>query len=136
MPRETPEEVSDLLGRCTVCSRGTARRPRHHAELLGQRLQALGAAPARRKGSVLSAGAKAWVKASGVGGTNHGSNARNAFVFEHFEIATFSLLRELAERAEDAETEQVAAECLAEDVEMAATINRNWANVLTLTLAG
>ncbi len=85
---------------------------------------------------MLSAGAKTWVKASGLGSTNHGANARNAFVFEHFEIATFPLLGELAKRSDDAETEQAAAKCLAEDREMAATIDHNWENVLTLTLAG
>jgi ferritin-like metal-binding protein YciE len=70
-----------------------------------------------------------------LGGQNHGANARDAFIFEHLEIALLELLERLATRAGDPETAAVAHACLLDDQAMAAKITRNWDNVLSLTLA-
>jgi ferritin-like metal-binding protein YciE len=70
-----------------------------------------------------------------IGGQNHGASARDAFVFEHLEIASWELLEQLAERVGDQETAELARDCRAEDDEMAALIRRNFPNVLSLMLA-
>ncbi len=133
---ETSAEVAELLTRMHSAFSGHRDETAGHAARLEQRMRQLGGRTARLRIACLSSGARAWVALSGLGGQNHGANARNAFVFEHLEIASLNLLRELALRADDDRTAQLADSCRAADEEMAATINRNWTNVLTLTLAG
>lgn len=128
-------EVTDLLGRMHGVFSAHRAQTADHAGQLAARLAALDARPARGRLAGMSVGATARARLGAVGGQNHGANARDAFVFEHLEIATLHLLEQLAERTGDAETARVASACRAEDEEQAATINRNWANVLSLTLA-
>ncbi len=132
----TEAEVAELLRRMHNAFSGHRAETAGHVERLALRVTELGATPSRRRAGSFGAGARAWVAASGIGGQNHGANARNAFVFEHVEIAALKLIAELGDRAGDVETAALARHCLAEDEEMVATINRNWTNVLTLTLAG
>jgi ferritin-like metal-binding protein YciE len=132
---ETGDEVRDLLGRMHGAFSGHRAETARHVELLAERLGELGAKPRGTRVRGLSSGARAWVRASGMSGTNHGANARNAFVFEHLEVASLSLLAELAERTGDEKTAEIAKACLTDDREMAATIDRNWTNVLTLSLS-
>lgn len=132
----TSAEVSELLGRMHDAFSGHYEETKAQVDRFEARLRALGSAPAGATAAALGLGARGWVKAGSLGGTNHGANARNAFVFEHLEISSLKLLEQLAERAEDAETAALAAACCTEDEAMAATIDRNWTNVLTLSLAG
>lgn len=129
------EEVSDLLGRMHTAFGGHRRQTAEDAEKLAQCLRALGAEPARRRAGIVGLGAALRAKVGGIGGLNYGAAAREAFVFEHLEIAEGSLLEQLAVRAGDEPTAQVAREVVASDEEMAATIGRNWTNVLSLSLA-
>jgi len=133
---DTSDEVVDLLVRMHSAFSSHREETAAHVQRVGARLLELHSSPASHRASALSFGARAWVAGSGIGGQNHGGNARNAFVFEHYEIASLKLLEQLAERHGDDETLGLARSCLAEDEAMAATINRNWSNVLTLTLAG
>ncbi|MBA2239821.1 MAG: DUF892 family protein [Solirubrobacterales bacterium] len=128
-------EVAELLGRMHNVFSGHRAETAEHARRLAARLGDLGSAPAGFRTGGLSLAAKAWVLANGFGGQDHGANARNAFVFEHLEIASLSLLEQLGERQADGGTAELARHCLAQDKEMAATIDRNWTNVLTLSLA-
>lgn len=129
-------EVGELLGRMHATFGGHRTQTAEHVAAFEQRLADLGSGTASARVRSMSAGARGWVAVTGFGGQNHGSNARNAFVFEHLEIAELQLLEALAERAGDEETADLARRCRADDEEMAATINRNWTNVLILNLAG
>lgn len=128
-------EVTDLLGRMHGVFSGHRERSADHVARLQARLTALGGSPSRRRVTGMSAGATARARLGAIGGQNHGANARDAFVFEHLEIASLQLLEQLATRAGDHETAELARDLRAEDEEMAATINRNWTNVLSLMLA-
>jgi len=128
-------EVADLLGRMHGVFGAHRDATAAHAARLAERLAQLGSRPARRKLAGMSAGATARARLGGLGGQDHGANARDAFVFEHLEIAALHLLEQVAERAQDALTAQLARDCRADDEAMAATIDRNWTNVLSLTLA-
>lgn len=66
---------------------------------------------------------------------NFGAAATGAFVFEHLEIAQTHLIEQLAQRLGDEVTADLAAGIRGQDEEMAATIGRNWTNVLSLALA-
>ncbi len=128
-------EVSDLLGKMHGVFTRHREATADHAGLLAARLGALGAKPSRAKASAVGAGSAVRARAGAVGGMNFGAAARDAFVFEHLEIAQAHLLEQLAERVGDAETAGLARQIREADEEQAATINRNWTNVLTLTLA-
>lgn len=128
-------EVEDLLGRM----HGNFSRHREvtadHAGKLAVRLEELGAAPSRAKAGAVGAGSAARAYLGAIGGMDFGASARDAFVFEHLEISLAHLLEQLAARAGDEVTAPLARSIRAEDEDMAAVINRNWSNVLSLTLA-
>lgn len=128
-------EVQHLLARMTEAFGGHEDQTRAHERALRARLAELGARPSRPRQLSLCAAAVLRANLGRLRGPNHGANARDAFVFEHLEIACWEMLEQLAERAEDLETAQLARTCRGEDDEMAALIRRNFTNVLSLTLA-
>lgn len=132
---EALAEVHDLLGRMHGAFGRHREETATHAQRLADRLRSMGAAPSRPQVAAVGAGSALRARAGAVGGMNFGAAARDAFVFEHLEIAQASLLERLAERAGDEATAALAREIRTEDEAMAATINRNWTNVLSLTLA-
>jgi len=131
----TPKIVAELLARMHGAFSAHREETADQVRDLAGRLRELGGTPAGARTLGLTYGAKAWVALGGIGGQNHGANARNAFVFEHLEIASLQILRELANRNEDEVTLALANRCVKQDQEMAATIGRNWTNVSVLMLA-
>ena len=127
--------VDDLLGRMLDAFGHHRSETERHERELRARLSALGAQPSRMRELGMGAGALARVNLGRIGGQNHGANARDAFVFEHLEIAMYQLLERLAERAGDPETAELARAGRADDEDMVAKIHRNWDNVLSLMLA-
>lgn len=130
------EQVHDLLGNMLNAFGGHRAETADHVRRLEGRLAELESGPLgaiKRRG--MGAGAAIRARLGAIGGQNHGANARDAFVFEHLEIALLELLARAATRAGDDETAALAHACLVDDQEMAAKITRNWENVLSLGLA-
>lgn len=128
-------EVSDLLGRMHGAFSAHRQNTAENAELLGARIVALGDKPSAPLTQMFSVGSMARAHLGGIGGQSFGANARDAFVFEHLEIAQANLLAQLADRAQDPETAQLARKCIEDDTNQREIINRNWVNVLSLQLA-
>jgi len=106
----------------------------HHGQLLQQRLEALG--ESRSMTAEVPAVVGAWFKGMGdwARPDKPGKNARDGFVTEHLEIASYELLERLADRAGDAETARVAREIRQDEEEMANWIASHWDRFIDLTL--
>jgi ferritin-like metal-binding protein YciE len=69
-----------------------------------------------------------------VRGEQPGRDARDGYVTEHVEIATYELLERMARHAGDMDTAQVARENLADEERMARIIAGSWDKVAQLSL--
>lgn len=107
-----------------------------HAELLQERLDALGE---RGTSTVKDIPAVLGAMVKGMGDAirsdKAGKNARDGYVTEAMEIAAYRLLEQLAIRAGDEETAQVARTICADEERMRDVIDANWARFIDLTLA-
>jgi ferritin-like metal-binding protein YciE len=106
-----------------------------HADKMASRLASYDLSPSmvRQAGGILEALAK--IPLDLVRGEKAGRNARDAFATEHMEIASYELLRRIAERAGDDETAQAAGEIILEEKAMADKISANWDRFAELSLA-
>jgi ferritin-like metal-binding protein YciE len=106
----------------------------HHADRMAQRLEAHDATPSTVKqiGGVLGALAK--MPLDFVRGEKAGRNARDGYATEHLEIASYELLRRVAQKAGDEETAQVARQIIEEEKAMAKLIADNWDKIAELSL--
>ncbi len=105
-----------------------------HIARMRARLEAHGASPSaiRQAGGILGAMAK--LPLDMVRGEKAGRNARDGYATEHMEIASYELLRRIAERAGDDETVAACEEILAQERSMAETIASNWDRFAELSL--
>lgn len=105
-----------------------------HADRMAQRLEAHDAPPSTVKqiGGVLGALAK--MPLDLVRGEKAGRNARDGYATEHLEIASYELLRRIAQRAGDEETARAAEEIIAEETAMARLIEAHWDKFAELSL--
>jgi ferritin-like metal-binding protein YciE len=106
----------------------------HHADRMAERLEAHDATPSTVKqiGGVLGALAK--MPLDFVRGDKAGRNARDAYATEHLEIASYELLRRIAEKAGDEETATAVKEIIVEERAMAALLEENWDRIAELSL--
>ncbi len=109
---------------------------RRQQERLRERLEALGGLGLASLGKDVSAIASA--QAKGVfdvfRSDKPAQNARDAFVTEHLEIASYEILERMAVRAGDEETAGVARENRAEEQAMAGRIAEHWDRFVDLAL--
>ena len=105
-----------------------------HADRMAQRLEAHDVSPSavRQLGGVLGALAK--MPLDFVRDEKAGRNARDAYATEHLEIASYELLRRVAQRAGDEETATAALEIIEEERAMALIIEQNWDKFAELSL--
>jgi len=105
-----------------------------HADRMAERLEAHGTSPSAVKqlGGVLGALAK--VPLDLVRGERAGRNARDGYATEHTEIASYELLRRIAQKAGDEETAIAAQEIIVEEKAMARLIEQNWDKFAELSL--
>ena len=105
-----------------------------HADRMRRRLEAHGAAPSMVKQAAGIVQALAKLPLDIVRGESAGRNARDAYATEHLEIASYELLRRIAEKAGDEETAQAAREIIAEEHDMADFVADNWDLFATASL--
>jgi len=101
---------------------------------MAERLEAHDATPSTVKqiGGVLGALAK--MPLDLVRGEKAGRNARDGYATEHLEIASYELLRRIAQKAGDEATAQAAQEIIAEEQAMAKVIEDHWDRIAELSL--
>jgi ferritin-like metal-binding protein YciE len=97
-----------------------------HESLMRGRLEAHGATPSmvRQAAGMLEAVLK--MPLDLVRGERTGRGARDAYTTEHLEIASYELLRRVAERAGDEETARACRDILEQERAMATFIEENW----------
>jgi ferritin-like metal-binding protein YciE len=92
---------------------------RDHAELVEERLHALGGDPSSLKDAALRLGALQWSAFFAAHPDTPGKLAAFARAFEHLEIGGYEQLRRVAERAGDLETARLAERILVQECEAA-----------------
>jgi ferritin-like metal-binding protein YciE len=105
-----------------------------HESTMRRRLEAHGAQPSmvRQAAGMLEALMK--MPLDLVRGERSGRTARDAYTTEHLEIASYELLRRVAERAGDEETAVACREILEQERAMATYIEENWDRFAELSL--
>lgn len=99
---------------------------RQHESLMRGRLEAHGATPSMVKQAAGMLEALMKMPLDLVRGEPTGRAARDAYTTEHLEIASYELLRRVAERAGDEETARACLDILEQERAMAQYIEENW----------
>lgn len=107
---------------------------RKHVERLKERLKMHGSSPSRTRQATGIVGARVKGVVDVARRDKAGRNARNGFVGEQLEVASYQLLERIARRAGDQETAEVARQNRAEDEEMAKRLADNWDKFAELSL--
>jgi ferritin-like metal-binding protein YciE len=105
-----------------------------HIKIVNDRLRACGASRSRIADAAAVAPAVLKGLFDQVRPDRQGKVGRDAYITEHVEIAAYSLLERLAERAGDHETAQAASFIRSEEEEMADWIAERWDRFIDLTL--
>lgn len=105
-----------------------------HERLLTERLEALGSKTSPGKDMAAIGGALFKGLTDQVRSDKPAKNARDDYVIEHFEIATYELLERLAKRAGDEETAEIAKQNRKDEEAMAKRIEKNWDRFVDLSV--
>ncbi len=111
------EKAPELAGERDLASAYEEHRheSEEHQRLITARLEARGAAPSKVKDAALRLGALNWRAFFGAQPDTSAKLAAFAYAFEHLEIGAYEMLKRVAARAGDTETEQTAERILAEE---------------------
>jgi ferritin-like metal-binding protein YciE len=107
---------------------------REHQQLVENRLNSYGARPSRLKDAALRLGALNWGMFFGAQPDTPAKLAAFSYAFEHLEIAAYELLRRVAGRAGDDQTQAMADTILGDERAAADKIHRAFDNALDATL--
>jgi ferritin-like metal-binding protein YciE len=105
-----------------------------HEQLLSERLEARGESTSSIKEALGVAGALMKGMGDKARSEKPAKNARDGYVTEHLEIASYELLERLAREAGDEGTAEVARRNCADERAMAEKIEHNWDKFVHLTL--
>jgi len=105
-----------------------------HESTMRRRLEAHGAQPSLVRQAAGMLGAFLKMPLDLMRGERSGRTARDAYTTEHLEIASYELLRRIAERAGDEETAAACREILEQERAMATYIEENWDRFAELSL--
>jgi ferritin-like metal-binding protein YciE len=105
-----------------------------HADRMQQRLEAHSATPSMVKEATGIAGALMKSVLDLARGEKAGRNARDGYVTEHLEIASYQLLERIAERAGDEETAEAARQNRTDEEAMAKKLDAHWDKFAELSL--
>jgi ferritin-like metal-binding protein YciE len=108
---------------------------KEHQQLVDNRLQTMGARPSRLKDAALRLGALNWGMFFGAQPDTPAKLAAFSYAFEHLEIAAYELLRRMAGRAGDAQTQAAADTILGDERAASDKIYEAFDNALDATLA-
>jgi ferritin-like metal-binding protein YciE len=105
-----------------------------HAQRMRDRLEAHAASPSTVKQAAGILGALAKMPLDMVRSEKTGRNARDGYATEHMEIASYELLKRIAQRANDLDTVSDCDLIIAQERSMAETIASNWDKFAELSL--
>jgi ferritin-like metal-binding protein YciE len=130
-------KAPDLAGSPELAAAYSSHRAQteEHQRLVAALLDARDASPSRLKDAALSLGALNWGAFFAVQPDTPAKLAAFAYAFEHLEVAAYELLRRVAARVGDAETEHVADRILGEENAAAAHIRSLFDQALDASLA-
>jgi ferritin-like metal-binding protein YciE len=121
------EEVARIL-------RAHRLQTEEHAKYVAERLEAYGESPSKLKDVAMQAGALGIGVAAGALPDTPMRLATVAYAFENLEIATYTVLRRLAERAEDTETVAVIDRILEQEKAAAELVQGSFDRIIDVTL--
>jgi ferritin-like metal-binding protein YciE len=107
---------------------------KEHQQLVENRLTSYGARPSRLKDAALRLGALNWGMFFGAQPDTPAKLAAFSYAFEHLEIGAYELLRRVADRAGDAQTQAMADTILGEERAAAEKIHHAFDSALDATL--
>jgi ferritin-like metal-binding protein YciE len=107
---------------------------REHQQMVETRLDTYGARPSRMKDAALRLGALNWGMFFGAQPDTPAKLAAFSYAFEHLEIAAYELLRRVAGRAGDDQTQAMADTILGEERAAADKIHRAFESALDASL--
>jgi ferritin-like metal-binding protein YciE len=107
---------------------------KEHEQLVEDRLTSYGARPSRLKDAALRLGALNWGLFFGAQPDTPAKLAAFSYAFEHLEIGAYELLRRVADRAGDAQTQAMADTILGEERAAAEKIHRAFDSALDASL--
>ncbi len=105
-----------------------------HAEKLRRCLEGYGKTPSKSKTMMGNLTALMKAPMDMARGEQDMRNARDGFATEHFEIATYHLIEEIAKAADDKQALQIAKENRADEERMAAHIQKVWSRVVAASV--